>query len=108
MDAVLRYLEPQIGRAPVPLPDLYELMWWLNFSLKWQPVTLRIRASAGPDRYPLLSETVVHFYQTAGFQRWALVNPHDRIGATWESHKRPLKEYRFSRSPVTALTTTRR
>lgn len=91
-DAVLRYLEPQIARAPVPLPDLYELMWWLNFSLKWQAVTLRMSVSTGPDRYPTLADAVVHFYQTPGFQRWALVNPNRRIGGTWQSHKWPLKD----------------
>lgn len=97
VDAVLDWLGPQIERAPVPIETLLDLLWWLNFSLKWQSVSLRVPAQLDHD--PERGRTALgqlalseHFFRTDGFQRWALehrsacVRPGD-----WTSYKWPLK-----------------
>lgn len=92
-DTVLRYLAPQFGRCPVPLPNLFELLWWMNFSLKWQAVSLRMLTSTNLSRWPRLEPTLAHFYRTEDFQRWSLTHPGKRIGDTMASYKWPLKDY---------------
>ena len=87
------YLGPQIARAPVPIPTLYECLWWLNFSMKWQPVSLRMIAGQPAQRFKHLRPRLAHFFQTDDFQRWALANPDKRIRSTWQSYKWPLRDY---------------
>lgn len=94
--AMTAYLSPQILRAPVAITNLYDCLWWLNFSLKWQPVSLRMMAGQ-TDTPPLqLRERVQHFFQTNGFQLWALRNPDKRIRGTWQTYKWPLRDYIFA------------
>ncbi|MEM7774157.1 MAG: hypothetical protein AAF732_01005 [Pseudomonadota bacterium] len=95
-DTVVAYLSPQIARAPVPIPTLFECLWWLNFSLKWQPVSLRMIASHPIKSFQELQPNVAHFFQTEDYQRWALVNPNMRIRDTWQSYKWPLRDYIFA------------
>lgn len=91
--AVTDYLSPQIERAPVPIPSLYECLWWLNFSCKWQSVSVRMIASSRAGAYSELRPRLRHFFQNDDFQSWALTNPDKRIRDTWESYKWPLRDY---------------
>jgi hypothetical protein len=65
----------------------------MNFSLKWQAVSLRMLTSADLSRWPRLEPTLAHFYRTEDFQRWSLTHPGKRIGDTMASYKWPLKDY---------------
>jgi len=88
--AVCRWLEPLIDQAPVPIETLFDLLWWLNFTLKWQSVDLCI--AVGHRAQPRTAhQRLVHFYASADFQRWSLQNRDQAIGDDWASYKRPLK-----------------
>ena len=90
-ETTLRYLEPQIAACPIALPRLFDLLWWLNFSLKWQSVSLRLFADGTPQSWAL-RDKAEHFFRTEDFQLWALANPDKRIKNDWRSYKFPLKE----------------
>ena len=90
-ETTLRYLEPQIRACPIALPRLFDLLWWLNFSLKWQAVSLRMLADGRPGAWALRDQTE-HFFRTDAFQRWALTNPDKRVKGDWASYKYPLKD----------------
>lgn len=90
-DTALRYLEPQIRACPVPLDTLFDLLWWLNFSLKWQSVSLRLFADGFSGTWAL-REQCEHFFRPEPFQLWALANPDKRIKDDWRSYKWPLKQ----------------
>lgn len=97
-DAVMAYLSPQIAAAPAEAAPqrLFDLLWWLNFSLKWQAVSLRMLADGDPKHWAAKPRTH-HFFQTEGFQLWALANADKRIrggasGFDWPSYKWPLKD----------------
>ena len=92
-DAVLAYLEPQFQRCPIPLNTLFDLLWWMNFSLKWQAVHLRMLSPLTPENFRLLRPNLHHFFRTTAFQQWTLANPKQRIKNNWASYKWPLKEY---------------
>ncbi len=92
-DIVVDYLAPQLAAAPVPLPSLYEALWWLNFSMKWQIVGLRMIAHAKAGSFSTLRPRVAHFFDTPDFQRWAMASPDKRIiGDRWTTYKWPLRD----------------
>ena len=41
VDAIISYLAPQIEKSPVKIETLFDFLWWMNFSLKWQHVSLQ-------------------------------------------------------------------
>jgi len=95
-DEMLRYLQPQIDQCPIPLHTTFDLLWWLNFSLKWQSVTLRLCAAAPRGQYSDVYAATEHFFRPAEFQSWSLANPDKKIRRAWKSYKWPLKEYIFA------------
>ena len=77
--------------APVAIRTLYDFLWWSNFALKWQTVSLRIPVSTG-DRAPKVAKSMRHFFQTPGFQGWSI---HHRPASVshWAEYKMPAKQY---------------
>lgn len=90
-ERVVDYLRPQIARAPVPIVTLFDLYWWLNFSLKWQHVTFRTVIYKRTNHRKTY-ETLVHFFRDPRFQVWSLGNRDKAIGSDWKSYKGVAKE----------------
>lgn len=59
--------------SPVELRTVLDLLWWVNFTGKWQAVALRADAFAGSQQRPL-----VPFFNTYQFQRLAMSDQLDR------------------------------
>ena len=78
--------------APVPIETNHDHLWWINFSLKWQAVFMRMlsyasaRSVAGitPEYFNTL---YVPFYGTDDFQLWSLNNLDKRIKGSWNTYK---------------------
>ena len=87
-----RYLEPAIAAAPVPIHSLFDCMWWLNFALKWQEVTLRLAIPRGGEA-GVVHGSFRHFFRDRRFQAWALMNGASRHAAAWVDYKEPAKRY---------------
>eukprot|EP01062_Namystynia_karyoxenos_P048750 TRINITY_DN37230_c0_g1_i1.p1 TRINITY_DN37230_c0_g1~~TRINITY_DN37230_c0_g1_i1.p1 ORF type:complete len:603 (+),score=132.28 TRINITY_DN37230_c0_g1_i1:75-1883(+) len=90
------WIAPQLACAPFPIVSTFDLLWWLNFSMKWQHVCLRC--------FHLRSEVteadlrgIVHFYATDEFQQWSMENHDAKLPdkAKWATYKAPLKSYIF-------------
>ena len=93
VDALIEYLQPLIQACPHPIVTTFDLFWWLNFTIKWQQVSLRMPVfSFREDVHPLYSR-FRHFFRNEDFQRWSLNNYQHRAAATLEDYKRPAKEY---------------
>ncbi len=89
---VRRYLEPVIATAPVPIRSLFDCMWWLNFTLKWQEVSLRLAVFRG-DETRAVVDSLRHFFRDERFQRWALAHTPGRPVAAWTDYKEVAKRY---------------
>lgn len=83
---------PVLEAAPVPIGSLFDALWWLNFTLKWQDVRLRMLALRGADA-PRLAGSLRHFFLTDPFQQWALRHTPGRAVERWVDYKRPAKAY---------------
>ncbi|MEL7303540.1 MAG: hypothetical protein AAGJ53_07590 [Pseudomonadota bacterium] len=91
-DAVVAFLEPQLARAPVPLPDLFTCLWWLNYSMKWQAVSLRMYPSSGLNDVQLYCDRAAHFFQTIPFELWALSHAGEGVRDDWATYKWPARD----------------
>jgi hypothetical protein len=89
---VQRYLEPVIAAAPVRIRTLFDCLWWLNFSLKWQEVTLRLPVFRGQEA-SITHRALRHFFRSDRFQTWALANTPGHVPPTWVRYKDAAKRY---------------
>jgi hypothetical protein len=89
---VRRYLAPVVEAAPVPIRTVFDYMWWLNYALKWQSVTLRLVASRGEDA-PAVYRSLRHFFRDERFQQWALATTPGTPTAEWRRYKDVAKQY---------------
>lgn len=89
--AVIEYLAPQVERSPVPVETLFDYLWWMNFSLKWQHVSLRMLNGERREGFSL-GENFVHFFSGRSFQAWSVSNHGSKIKDTWKSYKYVAKE----------------
>jgi hypothetical protein len=87
-----RFLEPVFAAAPVPIRTLFDCLWWLNFCLKWQEVTLRLPAVRG-EQARAVYDSLRHFYRDERFQAWALANAAGRCPSVWARYKEVAKRY---------------
>jgi hypothetical protein len=87
-----RLARPVLEAAPVPIGSLFDALWWLNFTLKWQDVHVRMVATRGADA-PRLFSSLRHFFRTDPFQQWAMRHTPGRPVDRWIDYKLPAKTY---------------
>lgn len=90
----LRWIEPQVARAPIPIVSTYDMLWWINYSLKWQHVSLRIVNAQTKIKANMFKRTE-HFFRSDDFQQWSFHNHSDKIADynDWTTYKvRALKK----------------
>lgn len=94
VDSIISYLMPQIEKSPVKIETLFDFLWWMNFSLKWQHVSLRMFYPKEDKRF-FLDENFLHFFSAKDFQNWSISNHSLKIKKTWKSYKFIAKECIF-------------
>lgn len=94
VDSIISFLEPQIEKSPVKLETLFDFLWWMNFSLKWQHVSLRMFYEDGNEKFSL-DDNFLHFFSARDFQNWSVLNHNLKIKKTWKSYKFVAKECIF-------------
>lgn len=92
VDRVRRYLEPVVAAAPAPVRTLFDYLWWLNFALKWQEVTLRLAAFRGEEARAVYG-SLRHFFRDDRFQAWSLAHASAREVPIWARYKDVAKQY---------------
>lgn len=94
VDSIISFLSPQIEKSPVKIETLFDFLWWMNFSLKWQHVSLRMFYEDGSEKFSL-DENFLHFFSAKDFQNWSISNHKSKIKKTWKSYKYVAKECIF-------------
>ena len=82
---------PQVEKSPVKIKTLFDFLWWMNFSLKWQHVSLRMFYSIEDGKFSL-ENNFIHFFSAKDFQKWSISNHECKIKETWKSYKYVAKE----------------
>jgi hypothetical protein len=93
---IIEYMNPLIHKSPFKIYSLFDYLWWMNFSLKWQTVSMRILNGIERGANDLES-TVYHFFKSEDFQIWSMTNHDKKIKSDWKSYKYLAKEliYQF-------------
>lgn len=83
----------QVAKAPFPIISVFDYLWWMNYSCKWQHVLLRM---GGTDTTGLNTfiGNVQHFYRSDEFQRWSMDETNHRtlkVQDTPASYKHVMK-----------------
>jgi len=83
-------IEKHIDRCPIKLENVFDLLWWINFSIKWEYVNRRI--------FVLFYKNInLHknysFFNTQDFQKWSLANHSIKHKNTWMTYKQPAKDF---------------
>mmetsp|Transcript_45650 Transcript_45650/g.108698 ORF Transcript_45650/g.108698 Transcript_45650/m.108698 type:complete len:546 (+) Transcript_45650:75-1712(+) len=93
----LAWAEPQAAKAPIPIVSLFDWLWWITYSCKFQFDLTRLfynRSKLSPE----LMESVVSFYDWPAWHQWSFHN-HDakmQDKTVWASYKQPLKAWILS------------
>ena len=95
VDTLMDYLPPLIQACPHPITTTFDLFWWLNFTIKWQQVSLRMPVFSFRENVQPLYHRFRHFFRHEDFQRWSLNNYEHRAAASLAEYKQPAKEYIF-------------
>ena len=87
---IMDFLEEHIEYAPFKIKTTFDLWWWVNFSLKWNYVDIRLIHRFGnfPD-----SSKNYSFFNTEDFQKWSVTNHDIKHNNSWLSYKQPAKEF---------------
>lgn len=94
-ERLLRYLEPLIAAAPKPIVSAFDLFWWLNLTIKWQQVTLRLPVFTFKEDIADLAERFRHFFRGEDFQQWSLHQHENRAVTRLADYKAIAKKYIF-------------
>jgi hypothetical protein len=83
--------------CPIELRSNFDLLWWINFALKWQSVFMRVLSYTSPRYTDRVDSAYVrnyydHFYITDEFQLWSLNNQDKKIKDEWRTYKWPCKD----------------
>ncbi len=78
--------------APVEIVTNQDYLWWLNFSLKWQTVFMRILPRISPRNISCIDSQYLgtrydHFFSTEDFQLWSMNNMDKKIKDKWNTYK---------------------
>ena len=90
------YWKPLVSKIPNKDFSLANVLWWLNFVLKYQWVQLRMFAMLD-GKIPL--DNFIHFFGGPRFQRWAMSTPMDIKFTDFKNdktYKMPAKEYIYN------------
>lgn len=94
--AWLKWMEPQVSASPIPIVTTFDFLWWLNFSLKWQHVSLRLiiahgrgKSDDGGKEMKKNYDRTIHFFKTLQFQQWSYHKHASKMSDMnrWESYK---------------------
>lgn len=92
-DRLLNYLQPLIKACPQAIETAYDLFWWLNYTIKWQQVSLRLPVFTFQEDVQLLTGNFRHFFRAEDFQQWSLGLGSERISPNLITYKQQAKQY---------------
>ena len=98
---ILTYIEPFIQKAPFKLKSVYDVLWWFDFSGKWQFVQFNLISKTYQEGILKfrLDDNIIHFFNHIEFQKWAIQNRKNQIEYTPYTYKLQAKEYIYEFFP---------
>jgi len=92
--AWMRWMEPQLAKAPIPIVTVFDWFWWITYSCKFQFDLTRLFCNRSHVTAGLLA-SVKSFYHTFEWHQWSFHNHASKMKDkfVWASYKHPLKQW---------------
>jgi len=93
-EVFLAWLDLHLARAPFNIVTVLDMLWWLNFTLKWSEKKYRLVGVLGDST---MEDSTAVFFDTPEFEWWSMNHHSEKlIGDDWKTYKQPLKDFIFS------------
>ncbi|MEM9836550.1 MAG: hypothetical protein AAF828_08615 [Bacteroidota bacterium] len=92
-DRLLRYLQPLIQACPTEVKTTFDLFWWLNYTIKWQQVSLRLPIFTFRPEVSELASRFRHFFRDPRFEQWSFHQHERRAATSLTTYKQAAKDY---------------
>jgi len=84
------FLLLHVDQCPFKIKTVFDLYWWMNFTIKWTDVDTRmIFIFTKTDQWT----STLSFFNTDNFQRWSITNHDIKQQGSWETYKQPAKDF---------------
>ena len=85
-----------MAKAPIPVVSLYDFIWWIGYSCKFQSDILQTLFNRQEVNQVIL-DSIEHFFLSDDWEQWSLHNHAIKMTDkdVWASHKAPLKQFIF-------------
>ena len=83
--------EQQFAHSPFPIETIFDLHWWVPFSMRWTNPQVRMWRVAN-DYTEEMYERTIPFFGTDDFQIWSMLNHDKKLGNTAASYKLVMKD----------------
>merc|ERR1712023_234590 len=86
--AWFRWMEPQVAKAPIPIETLFDWLWWITYSCKFQFDLTRLFYNRS-EVTPGLVDSLVNFYLSPEWHQWSFHNHSSKLQdkTVWASYK---------------------
>jgi len=84
------FLISHVDMCPFKIKTVFDLYWWINFTIKWENVNTRIlfiRMNTNEWK------STIPFFNTDNFQRWSITNHDIKQKGSWKTYKQPAKDF---------------
>lgn len=82
------------NNSPVDLPTIFHRYWWINFTIKWQSVYMRLLAYTRPEYRAniILGHNYDTFFHIPATQQWSMKNTDRLLSTKWLGYKQECKD----------------
>jgi len=93
----IEHLAMFVEKCPRPISNVAELLWWVNYGLKYQWVQLRMLQD---NNVTVLNENIIHFFDTPEFNDYSMsTDIEEKLpDFDFKQYKYPLREVIYSLS----------
>jgi hypothetical protein len=100
IDGFVDILNEHATACPFHVKTLFDMNWWLNFSMKMNYTTTRIPVlimeQCKQDITLINLNNRQPFYLNDDFQRWSMTNHNIKVSTSLNTYKQPAKDFIFS------------
>ena len=87
-------------QSPSGIDNIFEFVWWLNFTCKWQNVFIRMLSFANRTSRKNIDQAFIDnyyhcFFMTKDFETWSIWNKDIKIQDNWKKYKFEAKKFIF-------------
>jgi hypothetical protein len=90
---LIDFMQPMMDGAHMKIDTLFEWLWYVVFTSKWQNIATRFTRSLDPEKHSQLIPRLRHFFSSHDFQQWSRMYHASKPKRTVLNYKQPLRDF---------------